>query len=358
MTHKLRTSPLNAHGSCPPVPPRPLPAPIVGPGGHQNRVSGPRGGSEAMPGCTCPYSDARVKAPVLMLKDLLGEGRRADAELGAGLGDDVLGRNRGCQEHTSPHGGPLAHNDAPHQCRPSVDSHVILKVGVPPLSIHGVLAPLLQPREGHIVEQLHIVPYHGRLPNDDPSRMVHEHGAPNASSWVNFDCGAVEGIGTHHAGDQRHLQPVQFMSHAVHTECQQSWVAEDDLFPTAGGRVPSLECVDVLHHEAPEMGQGIQELLRDVPGLRLAPLHGVRGPVPPLRQQGAGHLVLHQLLNLCDQHPHVVLEVVGPDKAVLKEAWQDDLGHSIDDVLRDLLAGNTKHVQLGRGAALVMDVGM
>ena len=193
------------------------------------------------------------------------------------------------------------------------------------------------------------------LADDNAGAVVDEEVLPYLRAGADVDARDAVSVLAQQARDQRHLQLLQLVCHAVGEDGEEAGVANEDLLEAARRRVAVEGGVDVLEQQLLHGGQSVQEVLGDLFGLGL---HHRRALLCVLEEQG--------LVDLAAQDALDVQQALGdegvrahPRGALLVEvAGKEQAANVVEQLGANALAGEVLLVlgeEGGLGAIAVLD---
>ena len=148
-----------------------------------------------------------------------------------------------------------------------VDDHAVAD-GRVPLGVADDLAGLLVAGEAegaqrHSLVKLDSLADLGRLADDDAGAVIDEEPPADRGAGMDIDAGLAVCVLGHHPGDQRNVETIKLVSHAINGDGRQAGVAKDDLVGALGGRVAVKRGLHVFGQSVAQLGQRLQEADHD-----------------------------------------------------------------------------------------------
>ena len=105
------------------------------------------------------------------------------------------------------------------------------------------------------------------LADDDAGAMIDEKPPADRGAGMDIDAGLAVGVLGHHAGDQRDVETIKLVGHAINGHGRKARVAKDDLVGALGGRVALERGLHVFGQCVTQLGKRLQETNHDRLGL-------------------------------------------------------------------------------------------
>ncbi len=223
-----------------------------------------------------------------------------------------------------------------------------------PQTIARVLRQRQRPQRDPLIDP-HVPADAGGLADHDARAVVDDEALSDHRARMDIDARDAVGVFGHNAGQERHLQVVKFMGHAIHAHGVNAGIAEDDFIVTRGGRIAFKGGPDVSGQKPAQFGNLFQHEERNLPPAFLAVAAG-----QIVAQAVVTDVVRHQfgqpVVQKADRLPHVVLEIDRIDLFPGEIARKKNLAKLFDEVDHAAFRRQRLIVHMGKalaGAAMI-----
>ena len=144
-----------------------------------------------------------------------------------------------------------------------IDGHVVFDGGMAFGQIDGVRIGNAEGAERDTLVDFDVISDDGRFADDDAGAVVDEEGFADLRRGVDVNSRAVVHVFAHHARQNRHAARLQDMGQAVHGQCTQTGIGQDDFGVTLCGRVALVGGMEIGVDEFADFGEFVEEILGD-----------------------------------------------------------------------------------------------